>query len=181
MEPVFRVLICDDSLLIRRKLKEGILLCCGYAQIFEASDGIEAVRMYKLHRPDLVFMDIILPGKNGIEVVKDIKDFDKKAEIVMVSSVGTKANLFKAFAAGAYDFIQKPWEQNVIDRIILKYIPELDTQKHTEEATSQEDDLLSVTGGTDRGAEDDLLGKEHKQINESEPTENLLSEKEENR
>lgn len=122
METTLTVLVCDDSLLMRRKLKDSILCCCGFAEVVEAKEGFGAVHAYKLHRPDLVFMDIILPGKNGIDIVKDIKEINPDAKIVMVSSVGTKANLLKAMKAGAYDFIQKPWEQSTIDKVILKYL-----------------------------------------------------------
>lgn len=123
MVNAFKVLICDDSLIIRKKLGESIRQSYSNAEIFDAKDGLEALYMYRVHSPNLVFMDIIMPGKNGIEVVKDIKEINPNAEIIMVSASGTKENLLKAFKAGANDFIQKPWEQSVIDRIILRFMP----------------------------------------------------------
>lgn len=115
-----KVLICDDSVLIRKKLKDS-LLGCGCSEILEAGDGQSAVDTYKDHRPDLVFMDIVMPVKSGIEAVAEIKAFDSSARVVMASTVGTKTNLRKALEAGAYEFIQKPWEEAQIMAIIQNF------------------------------------------------------------
>lgn len=119
-----KVLVCDDSILMRRKLKESIQLCCDYAEILEAKDGVIAIDLYKQYKPDIVFMDIVMPEKNGIESVKEIKSFDAGAKVVMASSTGTQSNLRKAIEAGAYEFIQKPWEQSTIENIIKKLLSE---------------------------------------------------------
>ena len=124
MVKTLKVLVCDDSILMRRKLKQSIELCCDYVVVVEAKDGQAAVDMYKLHSPDLVFMDIVMPEKSGIEAVKEIKEFDNLARVIMASSTGTQANLRKAIEAGAYEFIQKPWEQASIDNIINKLLSE---------------------------------------------------------
>jgi two-component system, chemotaxis family, chemotaxis protein CheY len=122
MKNLLKVLICDDSILIRRKLTESIKMCCDFAVIVEAKDGQMAVDLYKEHKPDLVFMDIVMPEKDGIEAVKEIKLVDAGAKVVMASSTGTQANLRNAIAAGAYEFIQKPWEQSTIERIIKELL-----------------------------------------------------------
>ena len=64
-------------------------------------------------------MDIIMPVKNGIEAVKEIIEFDKNAKIVMASSVGTKEYVREAIKAGAFEFVQKPWEKEQINKILL--------------------------------------------------------------
>lgn len=124
MTNLLKVLVCDDSILIRRKLKESIEMCCDFAVIVEAKDGQMAVDMYIEHKPDLVFMDIVMPQKDGIEAVKEIKLIDADAKVVMASSTGTQANLRKAIEAGAYEFVQKPWEQSTIEGIIKKLLSE---------------------------------------------------------
>jgi len=115
-----KVLVCDDSILIRKKLKD-CLLELGCKEVLEALDGQNAVDMYKEHKPDLVFMDIVMPIKSGIEAVAEIVEFDKKAKVVMASSSGTKTHLRKALEAGAYEFIQKPFEEAQIKNIIDNY------------------------------------------------------------
>lgn len=94
-ENSLKILICDDSMLMRKKLKDSLTLC-GPFDILEATDGQKAVDTYKEKNPDLVFMDIVMPVKDGIQAVSEIKDFDENAKVVMASSSGTKENLKKA-------------------------------------------------------------------------------------
>lgn len=116
-ENSLKILICDDSMLMRKKLKESLKLC-GSFDIIEAIDGQRAVELYKETNPDLVFMDIVMPVKDGITAVSEIKEIDENAKVVMASSSGTKEHLKKAIEAGAFEFIQKPWEQEQITKII---------------------------------------------------------------
>ena len=115
-----KILVCDDSILIRKKLKD-CLQSFGCKQVFEALNGQEAIDLYKQYIPDLVFMDIVMPVKGGIEAVTEIIQFDNNAKVVMASSSGTKTHLKKALEAGAYEFIQKPFEENQIKKILLSF------------------------------------------------------------
>lgn len=112
-----KVLVCDDSILSRKKLKDCIV-ALGCKEIYEAADGEEAVEKFKEHRPDLVFMDIVMPKKDGIGAVTEILEVDKNAKVVMASSVGTQSFLKDAIKAGAYDFLQKPLDPEQVKRII---------------------------------------------------------------
>lgn len=116
-ENLLKVLICDDSILMRKKLKDSLSLC-GCLEVIEANNGEKAVEMYKENNPNIVFMDIVMPIKDGIKAVEEIREFDNEAKVVMASSSGTKEHLRKAIEAGAYEFIQKPWEQEQIAKII---------------------------------------------------------------
>jgi two-component system chemotaxis response regulator CheY len=120
-ENILKILICDDSMLMRKKLKDSLNLC-GSFDILEASDGQKAIDVYKEEKPNLVFMDIVMPIKDGIEAVLEIKEFDKQAKVIMASSIGTKENLKKAIEAGAFEFIQKPWEQEHVSKILSNFI-----------------------------------------------------------
>jgi two-component system chemotaxis response regulator CheY len=120
-ENVLKILICDDSRLMRKRLKDS-LNSCGSFDYLEAADGEGAVEIYKKQNPDLVFMDIVMPLKDGIAAVSEIKTFDENAKVVMASSTGTKENLRKAIEAGAYEFIQKPWAQEDITKIINSFV-----------------------------------------------------------
>lgn len=112
-----KILICDDSILARRQLK-NFLLSIGCADILEAADGNAAVEMYKEHKPDVVFLDIVMPKKNGIEATREIMEFNEHAFIVMASSVGTQTNLKEALKLGAKEFIQKPLNTEQIQKVI---------------------------------------------------------------
>lgn len=112
-----KILICDDSILARKKLKD-FLVSIGCTQILDAADGQMAIDIYKEEQPDIVFLDIVMPVKNGITAVKEIIAFDPDAYIIMTSSVGTQENLKEALKAGAKDFIQKPLDNNQIKHVL---------------------------------------------------------------
>lgn len=118
---VLKILICDDSITIRKKLQGAIDLSLD-TTFFEAKNGQEAVEQYQLNQPDIVFMDIIMPEMDGIDALKAIMQIDGDAKVIMLSSVGTKANLKTALENGASDFIQKPWDIKNLNTIITKYI-----------------------------------------------------------
>jgi two-component system chemotaxis response regulator CheY len=110
-----KILLCDDSLLVRKKLK-GALTEQGFTQLFEAVDGEEAILFCQSEQPDLVLMDIVMPKKDGIEALQEIKQINPSIHVVMASSVGTQSNLIKALKLGANNFLQKPIEvQAIVD------------------------------------------------------------------
>ena len=115
-----KILICDDSILVRKKLTD-ILKKLGITAVHEAVDGVEAVELYKEYKPDLVFMDIVMPIKTGLEALMEIRKFDNDAKVVMASTIGTQSNLVTAIKAGAYEFLQKP----VNDEDVLKVLNSL--------------------------------------------------------
>lgn len=117
--PNFKVMVCDDSIFVRKKMRD-ILALLGVNNVIEAEDGQQAVDKYKSENPTLVFMDIIMPEKDGVEALSEIMAFDSEARVVMASSVGTQKNLKDAIMAGAYDFLQKPIETADIARIVKK-------------------------------------------------------------
>jgi len=116
-----KVLICDDSILARKQIKDCISIA-GTPTIYEASDGDKAVEIYKEHKPDLVFLDIVMPKKDGNIAIKEIMEFDKDAVIIIVSSVGTQSQLKCALESGATDFIQKPINKIQIIDAVNKYL-----------------------------------------------------------
>jgi two-component system chemotaxis response regulator CheY len=114
------VLICDDSILFRKQMKD-YLVANGCSSIVEGANGQEAIDAYKEHKPNIVFLDIIMPTKTGIEAVKEIIQYDSDAYVVMFSSVGTHQYLKDAIFAGASDFLQKPFDGELVHTVIEKY------------------------------------------------------------
>ena len=115
------ILICDDSILARKQIKD-IIVTLGTPTILEASDGQSAIDLYKAEKPNLVFLDIVMPKKDGNIAIEEIMAFDKDAIIIIVSSVGTQSQLKCALEAGATDFIQKPFSKEHIIEALHKYI-----------------------------------------------------------
>lgn len=112
-----KILVCDDSILSRKKLKDCVI-ALGCTNVFEAADGEEAVKQYETNKPHLVFMDIVMPKMDGIEAVTEILKIDPNAKIVMASSVGTQSFLKDAIKAGAFDFLQKPFDPEQVKRLV---------------------------------------------------------------
>jgi two-component system chemotaxis response regulator CheY len=119
-----RVLIVDDAQFTRNMLKNIISKIEQIEVVGEASNGVEAISLYKKLNPDLVTMDLVMPEKGGIEATEEILKINSKALIVVVSALGQEALVLEAAKKGAKDFIQKPFKAEqileVMDRI-LKY------------------------------------------------------------
>ena len=116
-----KILICDDSILSRKQLKD-IILALGTPTFYEALDGQKAIDTYKKVKPDIVFLDIVMPVKDGNTAIKEIIAFDKDATIFIASSVGSQTQLKSAIKSGAKDFIQKPLDKKQVINLIEKYI-----------------------------------------------------------
>ncbi len=112
-----KVLIGDDSILARKQIKD-IVSAYGISNILEASNGQEIIDLYKQHTPDLVFVDIVMPIKDGHAAISEIMEMDPDAYMVVVSSVGTQAQLRQAIQLGAKTFIQKPLAEWQIESIL---------------------------------------------------------------
>ncbi len=115
------VLVCDDSILSRKKLMDS-LKELGCTNITEAVDGEDVVNKYKENPTTIVFLDIVMPKKDGIDALKEILDFDSEAKVIMASSVGTQSYLKEAIQAGAKDFLQKPMDKEQLKKIITNVI-----------------------------------------------------------
>ncbi|HKL41396.1 MAG TPA: response regulator [Clostridia bacterium] len=111
------ILIVDDAVFMR-KIISDVLDKNGFNVVGEASNGIEAIEMYKELKPTLVLMDITMPEKNGIEAVKDIIAIDPGAKVIMCSAMGQDSMVKESIVAGAKDFIVKPFQsEDVLKKV----------------------------------------------------------------
>jgi len=102
------VLVCDDAMFTRMMLT-GLLQEAGYEVLGEAENGIAAVERYDELRPDIVLMDMVMPGMSGIEAVRAIRQQHPEARIVMCTAMGQSQLCEEAIMAGAMGFIMKPF------------------------------------------------------------------------
>lgn len=116
------ILVCDDSILARKQLKDAISEFSADITVYEGKNGQEAIDLYKEHTPDLVFLDIVMPEKDGNVAVTEIMEANANAKIIIVSSVGTQNQLKAAISAGAIDFIQKPFDVEQILKLLKTHI-----------------------------------------------------------
>ena len=103
------VLVCDDTSYMRT-LVGTILQRAGFEVVGEAETGAQAIEQYKLLRPDVVTMDIVMRDMGGIAAVREICKFDQKARVLMCSAMAPQALVAEAMAAGAKEFVVKPFQ-----------------------------------------------------------------------
>ena len=103
-----KILIADDSAFARLNCKKVFIK--GGHDVVEASDGLEAVALYHSERPEVVFLDITMPGMDGLAALEEIMKFDAQARIAMASAMGQQSVVIEALKAGAKDFLVKPFE-----------------------------------------------------------------------
>lgn len=116
-----KILLVDDAVFMRMMLKNA-LSQAGYTDLIEAEDGVKAVEAYTAEKPDLVFMDITMPNKDGLETLKEIKAMDPNATIVMCSAMGQEAMVMDSIKSGAKDFIVKPFKPERILSTVKKIL-----------------------------------------------------------
>ena len=141
-----RVLIVDDEKGIRDAL----------AQVFEyegqevrvAEDGPDALIVANAFQPDLVFLDVKMPGMNGLEVLARLRDESPESLVIMISGHGTIDTALEATRRGAYDFLQKPLDT---DRLLVTFRRALELKGLTEsmaELRSQVESRYEIVGNS---------------------------------
>ncbi len=111
--------MATDKLLI---VDDETLICWSFKKHFEkegfdvltAGTGNEGISAYREACPDIVFLDVKLPDKNGMEVLKEIKEINREAIVVIITAFGGVESAVKAIKDGAYDYIEKPFEFDTI-------------------------------------------------------------------
>ena len=112
------ILVVDDDPDIREVLRDR-LESLGY-QVLSASNGREGLELLEKQSPQLLLLDIEMPGMNGLEVLKEIRRREIDVTVVMITAYGTIERAVQAMKQGAYDFIPKPFEPDHIALVVQK-------------------------------------------------------------
>ncbi len=115
-----RVLVVDDSSTMRKIILRS-LNAVGIPSATEAADGDEAVNMFKPGDFDLVLTDWNMPGKNGLEVVAEIRKMDADVPIIMVTTEAEKKRVLEAIQAGVSDYLVKPFTADTLREKLEKH------------------------------------------------------------
>ncbi len=135
-----RVLIVDDSIFVHEEIKY-MLEGTKFRVVGQAKDGAQAMKLYEEVQPDVVTMDIIMPGINGIDTSKLMLDRWKDAKIVIVSSLAYDETNDKALEAGVCGFVFKPLEKEEFLNALEHAVGGMevaDAEEATEEAAPEE-------------------------------------------
>jgi two-component system chemotaxis response regulator CheY len=107
-----RILIVDDSGFARRSLRQ-VLEGAGHS-VEEAKDGHDALERYFLAKPDLVMLDLVMDGMNGLEVLTKLRELDKDARVIVATADIQASTKAEAQAGGASGFITKPFDREQV-------------------------------------------------------------------
>jgi two-component system, chemotaxis family, chemotaxis protein CheY len=115
------VLVADDSGTMRKIIMRS-LQALGISNITEAKDGDEAVSLYQHGGIDLVLTDWNMPGKNGLDVIREIRAQNKDVPIIMITTEAEKRQVLEAIQAGVSDYIVKPFETDVLRTKLERFV-----------------------------------------------------------
>jgi two-component system response regulator AtoC len=130
-----RILVVDDEHLIRWSLEQN-LKKQGY-DVLTAGTGEDAMRLVREEQPDLVLLDIQLPGMSGLEILEKIKEFDEEIIVIMVTAHGGLETAVNAMRMGAYDYINKPFNLDEMGLTIRKALETGDLRREVARLRSE--------------------------------------------
>jgi two-component system, NtrC family, nitrogen regulation response regulator NtrX len=145
-----RILIIDDEENIRKTLKD--ILEDEAHQVLLAEEGESGLALFREEKPDVVLLDIKMPGKEGLEILEIMKKSGVDSEIIMISGHATIEAAVKAIKMGAYHFIQKP----------LSLIEIKQSVRHAAMAKRQRDEIDALKSDTDERFR--LIGDGHRMV-----------------
>ncbi len=112
-----RVMIADDSDAIRLVLKD-ILSIGGHEIVAEAQNGADAVEMFSQANPDVLLLDLAMPKKDGLTVVKEIMEKNHTAKIILITASDNQSIINDCIQCGAKAFISKPFDFDYVLKLI---------------------------------------------------------------
>ncbi len=112
-----KIMIADDSDAIRLVLKD-ILSIGKHEIVSEAADGEEAINFYQEHNPDILLLDLAMPKKDGLTVVKQVMQIDRNAKIILITASDDQKVINQCLQSGALSYISKPFDFNGVLKAI---------------------------------------------------------------
>jgi DNA-binding NarL/FixJ family response regulator len=116
--PPIRVVVADDHPIVRDGLRALIEAAPGIELLGEATNGDEAVEMARQHRPDVVLMDLAMPGRNGIEATREIAAHGWAGAVLILTMFADDESIFAAMRAGARGYLLKDADHDEMRRAI---------------------------------------------------------------
>ncbi len=114
MTAKIRVLIADDHMLARTGTRALLASANDVEIVAEASDGDEAILAARKHRPDVILMDLVMPGTDGVEAIQTILKEQRSARIVILTGSGIDAKILDAVRVGALGYVDKATDSETL-------------------------------------------------------------------
>src|SRR5579863_5583306 len=149
--PPKRILVIDDEADIRESL-DALLTDAGYS-VELAESGTEGLQKAEAGNYDLVLLDLMMPDRSGMDVLKEIRERDRETPIFMITAYGSVEVAVNALKTGANDYFSKPWDNEKllieIDRMISKRRLEYENT-HLKRALKQRYSFPNIIGKSER-------------------------------
>ena len=113
-----KILVIDDELHIVECIKVR-LRASGYI-VSTASDGVSGINQFKENLPDVVILDIMMPGLSGLDTLKELKQINSDVPVIMLTAYGTPQSAIEALRLGAYDHLGKPFNTETLLEMIKR-------------------------------------------------------------
>jgi two-component system, response regulator, stage 0 sporulation protein F len=115
-----KVLVVDDQYGIRLLLKE--VFSKEDIQLFQAANGKQALEIIRVEQPDLILLDMKMPGMDGLELLRRLKQFDTKAKVIMMTAYGELDMVSEALSLGAITHFTKPFDIEELRIAVMKQL-----------------------------------------------------------
>jgi two-component system chemotaxis response regulator CheY len=102
-----RIVIIDDSIFLIKQLTAFLEVAMGYKVVATGSDGVQAVELFRKHKPDLITLDITMPNMDGMEALTEILRENPQANVMMISAI-RGPEMTKCLKMGAKAYMEKP-------------------------------------------------------------------------
>jgi NarL family two-component system response regulator LiaR len=122
MSSPISIILVDDHEVVRRGVRAYLNTIAEFDVVAECSSGEEAIRMVTEHIPDIVLMDLIMPGMDGIETTRQIKKISPRTQVVVLTSYHEDAHIFPALKAGAISYILKDMKMDKLVEALNKAV-----------------------------------------------------------
>jgi DNA-binding NtrC family response regulator len=148
--PALRILIVEDEPDVAALLKRMIEASLACAVTVETNPAGGLAGLLKAVAPDLVFTDLMMPGLSGIDVIREVREYDADLPVIVVSAYATLDNAVAAVKAGAFDFLAKPFGLESVELVLAKARRELESRARQAELcrqmTERDSDLNALLG-----------------------------------
>jgi two-component system chemotaxis response regulator CheY len=126
--PLLEILVVDAVTDVRRSLRQALGLE-GH-NVYEASDGLLAVKLFKSIRPNLVLLEMILPKQDGLCALNEIRAFDTMAGVIVMSTLSPKCLMIRSTSSTADAYLQKPFSLKILQMHIRLVMSKVILRQH---------------------------------------------------
>lgn len=157
---MYKLMIVDDEPLMRRGIKALLNLeKLGIEELIEASNGEEALILFKEKKPDIVLADINMPKMDGLTFAKYILEINRNTKIAMITGYDYFDYAHAAIKIGVDDYILKPVSKKDIEEVIIKLIKKIKADENSNLVSNYMHDMIGEIGDHDSNSQRELIKK----------------------